>query len=471
MAAAQAALNNYLDNVLGINAPGATAALNMQGLTSFDDFLSLIEDDVADVCSNVRKPGGTIPNPNYNPANPIPGVPQVLSNPGIQFGHIYEKRLKMLRYYCHHMQRIQRAFTANHATIARITNCYRMKDAEDDAEDIDFPQKLTKIEQVRDVLEDMDNYLVRKLGSSGVPLAYVTREDVAVPLVDPGYGLPTPNEEMISRAPHVGIYYQQDNKDIWQMIRHVTHGGPGWSWVQAHQRACDGRQAYLAIKAHYLGESYSARIRAQADNIIETSYYDGKSRSFTFERYCEVLKSAFTDIETTGEEVSETRKVRVLLHGIQDTRLSHAKSQVLATPALKATFETALNFIAQFQEEKRSYDTASRGPTRNVSSINRSGPNSTSNRTRDTKYHNKKNPNLKVTDKYYKYEDWINLTEDPKAKVRELKAKRLEKTKRKAAPTTSDRNVKPKEDSEQKPPSNSEIGAIMSSRKPASRSL
>jgi hypothetical protein len=69
---------------------------------------------------------------------------------------------------------------------------------------------------------------------------------------------------------------------------------------------------YLTIKTQYLGESYSTRVRAATDSTIESAYYDGKSRLFTFERYCEVLKAAFTDIETTGEEVSETRKVRIL---------------------------------------------------------------------------------------------------------------------------------------------------------------
>jgi hypothetical protein len=94
---------------------------------------------------------------------------------------------------------------------------------------------------------------------------------------------------------------------------------------------------------------------------------------FTFERYCEALKAAFTDIETTGEEVSETRKVRVLLEGIQDQRLIHAKTQVLATPALKETFESALYFIAQFLDDKKSHDTSNRGNQRNVAALNRGG--------------------------------------------------------------------------------------------------
>jgi hypothetical protein len=186
---------------------------------------------------------------------------------------------------------------------------------------------------------------------------------------------------MVTRGPHGGNDYEVDNKEVWQVIRHVAHGGPGWSWVQAFQRVCNGRKAYLSIKTHYLGERYRARIRAQADNTIEIAYFDGKSQLFTFEQYCESLKSVFTDIETTGEEVLETRKVWVLLQGITDTRLLHAKSQVLATPALKARFETALNFIAQFQDEQKLYS-CNKTSARNISVAGRGGTHGRSGNTR-----------------------------------------------------------------------------------------
>jgi hypothetical protein len=111
----------------------------------------------------------------------------VSPNPGIQIGHIYEKRLKMLRYYLLHLQRIQRPMAVAQATLARLTICYRLKDAEDEEEEVDLPGKLTRTEKVREVLEDIDNYLLRKLGSSGLPLAYIVRQSIALPADDLGY--------------------------------------------------------------------------------------------------------------------------------------------------------------------------------------------------------------------------------------------------------------------------------------------
>jgi ribosomal protein L30/L7E len=50
-----------------------------------------------------------------------------------------------------------------------------------------------------------------------------------LPAINPGYGLLNMVEEMITRGPHIGIHYKEDNDEVWQMIRHVTHRGPGWS--------------------------------------------------------------------------------------------------------------------------------------------------------------------------------------------------------------------------------------------------
>jgi hypothetical protein len=117
---------------------------------------------------------------------------------------------------------------------------------------------------------------------------------------------------MIRRSPHTGMFYQHYNIKVWQMIRYVFHGGSGWSWVQSFQYFMDGQGGYNSAKTHYLGESFAARLQSSANTILENAYYDGHSRNFTFERYCETLKGAFTDIELTEEEVLETWKVRFL---------------------------------------------------------------------------------------------------------------------------------------------------------------
>jgi hypothetical protein len=89
MAAALAQINNYFQNVLLIQEQPVRDALNQQGLEGFDDFVSLTDKDIKNICANIRKPGGTIPNPNAA----VAGQPPVISNPGVQIGYVYERRL------------------------------------------------------------------------------------------------------------------------------------------------------------------------------------------------------------------------------------------------------------------------------------------------------------------------------------------------------------------------------------------
>ena len=131
MAAALAMLNHYFQNTLLIaNAP-IQAALNAQGLQNIDDFLTLMDDDIGDICTNARKPGGTIPNPAHNLANPVAGIPVMIPHLGILIGHMYQKWLKMLCYYVHHLVKIQCTFNAGQATLACLTQLYHFSEQEE----------------------------------------------------------------------------------------------------------------------------------------------------------------------------------------------------------------------------------------------------------------------------------------------------------------------------------------------------
>jgi hypothetical protein len=53
MAAAMAALNNYLNNLIGLTAAATRVAINQQGIQSFDDFKTLTEKDIGEICTNL----------------------------------------------------------------------------------------------------------------------------------------------------------------------------------------------------------------------------------------------------------------------------------------------------------------------------------------------------------------------------------------------------------------------------------
>ena len=209
MAANLAQLNNYLNNMLLIVDAPIRDALNKQGLLSFDDFVDLTKTDIEEICTNIRKPGGQIVNPNAGIAN----QPPMITNPGIPIGHVFEKRLKLLHYYVFHLTRIQHMpVIPGGATLANLNRIYHLKELDEPSDDVDLPSPLVKIDHARVALENLDDYLICKRGeSSGLPLSYVVCEAVALPVPDPGLGQPTYLDEMVARGSHVGVYYQVDN--------------------------------------------------------------------------------------------------------------------------------------------------------------------------------------------------------------------------------------------------------------------
>ena len=163
MAAALNALNNYLQNTLLITSDAVRQAINHQGIEALNDFATLTETDITEICTNVRKPGSTMPNPMHDPNNVVPGIPPTIANPGVTLGHVHEKHLKALCYYIYHLTRIQQPLTLNAAMLDRITALYQHKEQQDEYNnDIALPAKLASVDNIRIASEDLDKYLLRK---------------------------------------------------------------------------------------------------------------------------------------------------------------------------------------------------------------------------------------------------------------------------------------------------------------------
>jgi hypothetical protein len=353
------------------------------------------------------------------------------------------------------------------ATMDVLHQIYLLKDVDEETVKVDLPDKLTKTDKVREVIENIESVLLVMKGINGVPLLYVVRDLVALPTgigddIDLGFGLPTYTQEMIRRAPHTGVYFREAQKSVWNVIRHVTHGGPGWNWVQSFARTQDGRNAFLSMKRYYLGESYTRRIQISAENTLSTAFYNGQVRTFKFSDYVDKLKGAFTDIESTGEVFDQQRKIRILMQGISDNRLHTGKATILANPNIYTDFETVVNFLTTLLDEEQSMSVATRSHQRNVSAIrvnsgnqpeNRAGRGGRSGRSagrgrggrggRTGRGHGGRHNNSNVSDRSYTREEWLALSFEDKQKVRDLRAKRNREM-NSSSISTDTRNVLPR---------------------------
>jgi hypothetical protein len=179
----QQQFDGYLQQVLGIAQADVRNALQLQGLGTVDDFIALSEEDIEDVCKIVRRTGGMIPNPAFGQGASRGAQPPLLPNPGLPIGHLHEKRLKMLRFFIYHLQRIQREFDPAIATMDTLQEIYLLKevDDEDDQKKPALPEKITKTDKVRKVIENIESLLLSMKGINGVPLLYIVRDQLALP--------------------------------------------------------------------------------------------------------------------------------------------------------------------------------------------------------------------------------------------------------------------------------------------------
>ena len=93
---------------------------------------------------------------------------------------------------------------------------------------------------------------------------------------------------------------------------------------------------------------------------METAFYDRRLRNFTYEKYCEILVQAFNDIEETGEEVTEERKMRTSLKGLNDPHCESAKNTNRVTTSLRNSVANAMDMVAEVLDDTASFTNPAR---------------------------------------------------------------------------------------------------------------
>jgi len=313
---------------------------------SYDTFMYMTDDDVVNLCQTIRKPGGQIPNPEH--VND-PDAPVLINDPGTPVGDLFEKRLKQLAYYLKYINLVQRPFHVTHATIMELQRLWQYKLRMDERLRNDrpaFPDRYTTSKNARDVLEDMEQWITQCYGHGDIPLTYIMRDNREIPVDDPfPIGNPTFDLELIRRAEHDNETYNSNNELVWNMVRAVTHGTDAWAFVKSYSRTKDGRGAMLALKRQFMGTSHVNKLKLDADATLESIYWSGKARNFSWETFISRLTSAFADLEEHGEGKTDEEKVRKLIRAIRDPRLAVAKSVVQADPRYNEHFQDAVNYL------------------------------------------------------------------------------------------------------------------------------
>jgi hypothetical protein len=206
-----------------------------------------------------------------------------------------------------------------------------------------------------------ENYLDSQRGHSKIPLSYMIRPADADP-----EEAETEYERVIWSAPHEGLAFEEDNREVYRIYKDLMNGMDGWAWFNQAQVG-NGCQAHQLIVEYYRGTAEVARRTAEAEAAIDALFYQNK-QVLKFESYLSRLSENFDLLEdNNGQGLSKTQKVKKFLEGIISTHqdVINIKGQIrdrFSTKFYEAVkhFATQLSMIPGYMANRKDQNRAKR---------------------------------------------------------------------------------------------------------------
>lgn len=423
---------------LRFSAEAATFIMTEQGLDTLDDIAQLTDDEIEKTCKLTRKPGGMIDNPAAAvvPAAGVAGAndqapapPAQIPNPGHKVTNMAESNLQLAAFLLRYKLRTSRVLNPGDVTLEAIREIKHLRESEKAHKDSEAPDIIEK--NWPRTIEALERWLKGRLGVTKIPLAYVIRENEAPMAGNPSDFL-TYQHEMIARAPirdpngEFNRTFLTDRIRVFDLLAELTQHRPCWAYVRTGERNSDGRAAFLALKAHYLGNDRVQSIAAQAESAIETARYLGEKRNFTFETYTQIHKENHHILDSlvadgySGMDVGT--KIRKFMHGIRDPKLDSVKNSMDAQkPAdfdeCERRFREAITREAVRTKETR---------TVTIAGVKTKGRTVASTNTSSGDWNEGLSPDMSIELRYYKKNEYKGLTAAQKYGLK-LKREKYEK--------------------------------------------
>jgi hypothetical protein len=243
---------------LGFSVDAARQITDGQNIDTLEEVKLLQDTDVSDLCKALKRPGGTIPDPNQV-AGAVGAAVQMIPNCGVNVPAVAETYLKLTAYFLCHRGRISHPVMAAEITIPTVRRMWAIRDHKEAHK---TPTEAPKFNEkyVVKAFNALDAYLCESLGETKIPLAYVTRDspDVQPSNANPPGNYETTELELMARAPHVDAAGNPDptfaanNMKVWTNIQDLSRdNNASWTWVKSFARARNGRAAYMALHSHY----------------------------------------------------------------------------------------------------------------------------------------------------------------------------------------------------------------------------
>ena len=115
--AARAAMSSMYQR-LGFSLEAAGLLVDDQGMDTLEELSILTDEECDSLCKLVRRPGGTIPNPNVAVAD----APARIPNPGLVVPMMAVTNLKLACYFACRQERTSRVLAPGNVTLANVRN-------------------------------------------------------------------------------------------------------------------------------------------------------------------------------------------------------------------------------------------------------------------------------------------------------------------------------------------------------------
>ena len=358
--AAQISFNTWMRDDIGFADNARVAHMAGLGMTDFNSLLEFEDSDIKTLCSSARKE--------------VPPFPITV---------IIEKRLKLACFGAKEYEKVGRLVDRDALSVARLRRFKTHKDSIDNhVESINEVPKVSKTYTIEKALDNLPTILRDKLGSRGVPLSYVIRDNEDPPagpmpaLIPQGihsesYGNIT--EELIAYIRLAGDEYNEDNASVYNIISDMVKDTPHASSLKGFMRARNGRGSYLALVTHNLGQGKWDKITARAEDIIQNRDWNGRNFRWTLENHCAKHREAYNDLVRASEFTEyqlpdERTRVTRLLNSIKADHIpaiAAAKCTIQNDVVKRNDFEEAADFLILNSPKQRNINR----DTRNISAL------------------------------------------------------------------------------------------------------
>ena len=324
-------MEEYLEGTIGVSNQGMRNKLVTNGFTDLDALVRMKESDVETACHAIRKTTG-------------PAASREVSM-------VIQKRLEMLVSYVHYSYITNRTLDYNSAELDQLQSVSTWMDQLGSDPDEETVQVYRDNLNKRVWFESINTFLASKKGSSGMPIAYLTRESRNPPAVDPGFGLPNFHLDLARRgridAPGgaSSTFYAADNRTLYQLLQRKCVGTTAGNTIRQFQRTMDGRSAYLRLHRQVYGEDARALLLEKAQNKLDKLRFDNRSKNFTFDTFIDRMRECFIDMGP-NDQMTETSKVSKLMAAWQVPSLLHLNAIVQSNPQCKHDFEATVTFLS-----------------------------------------------------------------------------------------------------------------------------